>query len=429
MQRLSYEAAIRGLETVVVELGSADRSRVQALSKAIAADGRIRLDRVLDALYAGQDRTTALSLFRQLRARLRAAAKQAGINLQFVTDDRKRTIPSQRWCWFTGDDAAVEAATGHADLETAGIDRVSQDAIEMSLPPRRPKPRLRCFVSYAHDDIGPKKDLLNRLRKQLANVRHFECEFLDDGGIEAGRVWSKQIESNISTCDFGLLLVSPAFLASDFIVENELPRFLPIKSSKGSTPKPSVPVALKPFRMDRHAELHGLEALQIVFQEQKKTFQDCINERARDAFAAELRDRIIVKFENTEVISEYSQLNAEDNEPLANSLRVDIDSQLEGLHLVPPHGRESTLAKLARPGSARPSSNERRDALDFLMSWVKDANGPACCALLGDYGMGKTTTCKAFTQRMLRAHQKDPSCPLPIYLAQFDFGVDFNQHA
>ena len=59
---------------------------------------------------------------------------------------------------------------------------------------------------------------------------------------------------------------------------------------------------------------------------------------------------------------------------------------------------------------------ERRDAVQFLLDWAREPDGPTCCALLGSVGIGKTTTSKAFAHRLLQDRDADNTLPMPIYL-------------
>ncbi|OGT92582.1 MAG: hypothetical protein A2286_12015 [Gammaproteobacteria bacterium RIFOXYA12_FULL_61_12] len=68
-------------------------------------------------------------------------------------------------------------------------------------------------------------------------------------------------------------------------------------------------------------------------------------------------------------------------------------------------------------------------ATQYLMDWVKSKDSPAFCALLGEYGMGKTTTCKALTRELLEQRKTDKTLPLAIYVDlreyTWDKRVDF----
>ena len=79
------------------------------------------------------------------------------------------------------------------------------------------------FISYAHQDAKWKDDFLKHLapakRRGLVDV-------WTDDVIQASQNWREEIEKALDTADVGLLLVSANFLASDFIMESELPAFV-----------------------------------------------------------------------------------------------------------------------------------------------------------------------------------------------------------
>ncbi len=83
-------------------------------------------------------------------------------------------------------------------------------------------------------------------------------------------------------------------------------------------------------------------------------------------------------------------------------------------HTVEPLGYISHLKK--NIFSVEEDKSQSFKALEFLEEWVtRDCSQPYC-ALLGEYGLGKTTTCMLFTKRLLEKGKSHPSLPLPIYL-------------
>ena len=83
--------------------------------------------------------------------------------------------------------------------------------------------REKIFVSYSHKD----KVWINRLRKQLgAGIYREAFEMWSDLDIESGANWKEQIQAAIASSRIALLLVSKHFLASDFIINDELPSIL-----------------------------------------------------------------------------------------------------------------------------------------------------------------------------------------------------------
>ncbi|HBY01743.1 MAG TPA: hypothetical protein DEG92_04245 [Rikenellaceae bacterium] len=144
------------------------------------------------------------------------------------------------------------------------------------------------FVSYAHKNKILAQDFLDRLSDVLAPSKSYRYLRWKDTDLIVGEDWTDQITEAIDKCVMGLLLISPAFLASNYITKNELPSFV-------SGVKPSVPVMIQPVDFDLH-DLKGLEKKQIFRFEyegfkEPKAYGECKGQR-RDAFVLELFRKI-----------------------------------------------------------------------------------------------------------------------------------------
>ena len=143
--------------------------------------------------------------------------------------------------------------------------------------------------------------MLKRLKQSLAIANDYCFIPWDDEEIQPGERWHEQIQKAIDRCQFGLLLVSPAFLGSEYIKNHELPAFVASNLTDPEPEKRVIPVALKRVPFDRSIDLKGLEHLQIFHDSDGKTFQERSG-RIRDEFAAELFQQIL------KIVSRYATL-------------------------------------------------------------------------------------------------------------------------
>jgi hypothetical protein len=106
--------------------------------------------------------------------------------------------------------------------------------------------RPKLFISYSHVDTACLDRLLVHL-KPLERSNSIIC--WSDKRIRTGDKWRSELEDNLEEAVIAVLLISADFLASDFIINNELPPLLVKADANGLR---ILPVILKPcgFRRD-----------------------------------------------------------------------------------------------------------------------------------------------------------------------------------
>jgi hypothetical protein len=152
------------------------------------------------------------------------------------------------------------------------------------------KTKVKFFVSYAHLDEPACVKLLKLLQIQMAPSANYEFELWDDRAILAGEAWKREILQAIDESDIGLLLVSPAFLGSPFITNEELPKFV------GDESKPAIPVELQKVDFKRH-DLKGLDQQQLFRLDRDKAFGNCTTAQTQTRFAEQLYSQIEQRLE------------------------------------------------------------------------------------------------------------------------------------
>jgi hypothetical protein len=116
--------------------------------------------------------------------------------------------------------------------------------------------KVEFFVSYAHVDDEYADPFLDGFKDIVAPSKKYRFEFWQDRVILPGETWAEEIKKALKRCSMGLLLVSPAFLASHFVTEQELPKFV------GEDPKAVIPVMLRMVNLKLH-DLKGLGKTQL----------------------------------------------------------------------------------------------------------------------------------------------------------------------
>lgn len=136
--------------------------------------------------------------------------------------------------------------------------------------------RDKIFISYSHKDAPYQLRLRTRLRPF---EREGKLNFWVDSKINVGDKWHSEIEKALSETLVAILLVSADFLASDFIMNNELPLLLGACRHEGVK---ILPVILKPCAF----EMFEISEFQCVNDPQQPVC--AMDEAGREAVWARL---------------------------------------------------------------------------------------------------------------------------------------------
>lgn len=151
------------------------------------------------------------------------------------------------------------------------------------------KREIKFFVSYAHENERLATSFIKKFIAITKPAKNYEYSFWTDKSVLAGQKWKDKISKALKECTLGLLLVSPEFLASEYITKQELPRFV------GNDAKPLIPVMLLKVNLKRH-DLKGLEEIQIFMLEkhgfkESKAYSQC-STKQRDDFINDLYEEV-----------------------------------------------------------------------------------------------------------------------------------------
>ena len=143
-----------------------------------------------------------------------------------------------------------------------------------------PFPLVRMFLSYAHADYVDVQSLMGRLNQNLEADAKMRFPVWSDEQILIGADWDQSIKAALARSDFGLLLLTPAALASGYIQRTEIPALL--------AEAKLLLVGLRPvdFRLQLPSALQALQVFRLKTANGKDLFYTESNGGPqKDAFA------------------------------------------------------------------------------------------------------------------------------------------------
>jgi hypothetical protein len=148
---------------------------------------------------------------------------------------------------------------------------------------RNTKPK--AFISYSHAN----KEYLSRLMVHLKPLeKKGLIDIWKDTDIQIGDKWREEIDKALSNSNIAILLLSADFMASDFIIENELPPLLAKAEVKGTK---IVPIILTPCRFLREPSLSRFQAANLPHEPLSK-MDEVDREAIYDKISADIENAL-----------------------------------------------------------------------------------------------------------------------------------------
>ena len=140
------------------------------------------------------------------------------------------------------------------------------------------------FLSYTRADQADIDRFLEVLNPLLRISPKYDFHLWQDTAILPGEKWREEIDTALKTSRFGLLCVTPNFLANSFITNDELPALL----AKSMV----IPVGIQRISFSGDMDLKGLKDRQLFHDKKGRTFDACGRGPSRRDFARELCQKI-----------------------------------------------------------------------------------------------------------------------------------------
>ncbi|MEB3334271.1 MAG: TIR domain-containing protein, partial [Cyanobacteriota bacterium] len=153
--------------------------------------------------------------------------------------------------------------------------------------------RQELFISYSHKD----RAFLEQFWIHLSPLEEdYGLRRWDDSRIQPGDIWLTEIEQALERAQVALLLVSPHFLASDFIRRKELPKLFEAAKKDGLK---ILWLPIRPCSWKRYPQIEQYQAvgsMNPTLAEMGEVERDremvCITDRIHDLFEQMSKERL-----------------------------------------------------------------------------------------------------------------------------------------
>jgi WD40 repeat protein len=399
---LNFREVQNHSELLLSDLSTPNKSRVSKLIHALHPDGTLPLHETLNLLYpekvlesSEKKYDSALTALRQLRQDIRELEK--GIELNTSS---KRLNIEDRSVFFEkiglrdekiaeNTQLSISLSNYYVDSEGLERDEMGRIVIKVSIWGCRKPSRLEIKL------ISIIKNKLD-IRTITNNQFRFIFEHIDD--VNTGENTSVVVLEKLKRANLIFILVKPKMLM----------RQPSLKSLGILDEKYVFPVLIEPIsEFHNLGDLEGIKLLDfdskaLSEQSKKSGFKEKAAQEICEKIAKVIQERIVPLTKKWKI-----------DETLVNLLIQELIHtayiETKGISLSINSGISFNLSKK--------HYHHIYSAIDYLNLWLRKMDRQPYMALLGEYGMGKTTTIKAWAKICLEEWYKDKlNNPLPIYI-------------
>ncbi len=419
------------LESLLAKLKPAQRALAQSFVDQArrSATGHIPLTELLQSHFGDNASNRALAGLRQSKKRLNEELAALGAGIELVVDESGKL--ETRTCYLQ-----APASKGAEIEELADVLNYDRDRGKHVAPKARPlneSVTVEIPISYSHVNKKLVRELHERLQKVLdarqSKARHFLRR--DERDTELSAPFDPQIAALFKDGSIALFMLSVDFFDSGYCQKKEVPKFIDTKGKNRKGKRAiCVPVALEHPHLEHVPKKfkQRVIAFHEGSDERKKSWRQlCEEGRAsdKDAYLHYIADEIIKAAEALawpdDPPPDGSPSGRRDKRrrtedaihELAGLIPKDIDvercTQLRAKHL-------GTLDRNHEDGLAASADEAGVDLIPTLIEWAKDQTAPPFCALLGEYGTGKTVSCQMLADQVNTERKKPESGALPLAL-------------
>ena len=390
--------------------------------------GRVPLAELLQSHFGDTTQRASTGL-RQTKKRLNEELTALGAGLELAVDESGKL--ETRACYLQ---APADKKSGEIE-GLADVLNYDRDRGKHVSPKARPLNPVEIPISYCHVNKRLVRELHARLQAIL-DARQTTRKYLlrrDERDTELSDTLDPQIAALFKDGTIALFMLSVDFFKSDYCQKKEVPKFVtPNGNNRKEKKAICIPVALEHEHLAHVPKKFKQRVIAFhegVDERQKSWRQLCEAdyESEKDAFLHRIADEIInaatalTKPDDTPPDG-HPPSGKRDKKPctedvlhaFAGELPRDIDpkhyTQLRARYL-------GTLDRKDEDGLTAGADETGVDLIPALIEWAKDRSVPPFCALLGEYGTGKTVSCQMLADQINteRKTLKPGELPLALY--------------